>query len=273
MTHDVVSMLGKKSGVASSHKVTKPNVSKAVSLASLDAAGTKTPASSDAKPTTAGDILGRGALRKSAASRLLFDMRWHIDGLALIQNTPDPQKCLAAVGDSTTKTVKVALFDLDYTLVKTLTGARFPRGKDDWRWWNLTVVRKLHDTAKDHLVVIFTNQGAVVPKKDAKSYTNFIGRVNGLVAATKLGDDVVVYAAPKGNKSMPQPTRKPETGMWQALEKFVNDGGYTIDMENSYFVGDAAGRDDDHLDSDKVFAESVGIAFKTPEEEFTAQDP
>lgn len=43
--------------------------------------------------------------------------------------------------------------------------------------------------------------------------------------------------------------RKPATGMW---DRFVNDfnGGVDVDMEASFFVGDAAGRRGDHSDAD-----------------------
>ena len=242
MPRDILNMLGSKTTTTSS-KVTKP-VHKRHDVA---------------KPLNLGGV------------QSLFNKRWTIGrGVPIICNQPDPKQCLAAVADATSKQIKIALFDLDYTLVKTLTGARFPCDKEDWRWWNLGVAKRLNEIAKEYLVVIFTNQGAVVARKDAKLYTKFTQRVNGVVAATKLTEQVVVYAAPKNPDKL---TRKPEIGMWTALEQFVAENGYSIDKLRLYFVGDAAGRQGDHSDSDKVFAENVGIAFRTPEEEFTAQDP
>lgn len=194
---------------------------------------------------------------------LLFDRRWKISSSRhLISNLPKHNTLEA-------KSVKVALFDLDYTLVKTLTGARFPRGKDDWRWWNLGVAKQLEEYSKDHLVVIFSNQGAVVAKQEAKLYQNFIQRVNGVVAGTKL-ERVVVYAAPKNQDKL---MRKPDIGMWRELEEYLTKAGCKIDIEGLFFVGDAAGRPGDHSDSDKIFAENVGVKFKTPEEVFRDQDP
>ncbi|KAL8195415.1 hypothetical protein R6Q57_025818 [Mikania cordata] len=38
----------------------------------------------------------------------------------------------------------------------------------------------------------------------------------------------------------------------------------------SFYVGDAAGRIDDHSDADKKFAETIGLKFYLPEEYFDA---
>lgn len=44
--------------------------------------------------------------------------------------------------------VKVAFFDLDGTLIRTKSGAKFPKGADDWAFWSAGVcarVRQLHE--------------------------------------------------------------------------------------------------------------------------------
>ena len=50
----------------------------------------------------------------------------------------------------------------------------------------------------------------------------------------------------------------------------TNDISTTIDMKNSFFVGDAAGRKqlNDFADTDRKFAINVGCMFYTPEEYF-----
>ena len=47
---------------------------------------------------------------------------------------------------------------------------------------------------------------------------------------------------------------------------FVKD--FSIDKSESFFVGDALGRKGDWSDSDKVFAENIGIKYISPEEMF-----
>ena len=54
--------------------------------------------------------------------------------------------------------------------------------------------------------------------------------------------------------------RKPNTGAWQALKDDWNDG-MDIDISASFYVGDAAGRRTDHSDSDKAFAQALGLPF------------
>ena len=39
--------------------------------------------------------------------------------------------------------------------------------------------------------------------------------------------------------------------------------GIEVQLEESFFVGDAAGRSKDHDDCDKMFAHNIGIAFHT----------
>lgn len=65
--------------------------------------------------------------------------------------------------------------------------------------------------------------------------------------------------------------RKPNIGMYQVVERLYKEKGYEIDLPNSVFVGDAAGRvqskgrKKDHSNTDLQFALNVGIRFVTPE--------
>jgi len=65
--------------------------------------------------------------------------------------------------------------------------------------------------------------------------------------------------------------RKPNIGMFEVVEGVYRENGYEIDLDNSVFVGDAAGRLGgrgvlkDHGDTDYKFAFNVGLKFLTPE--------
>lgn len=121
-----------------------------------------------------------------------------------------------------------------------------------------------------YIIVIFSNQGGVVTKPDAKRYCYLKDRVEQI--ALDLGAPFWFYAATKEPKALPAGQvsfRKPATGMWMHFQKeFEQDGARELDFENSFFVGDAAGRPKDFSDSDLKFATSLGLKFYTPEEFF-----
>jgi bifunctional polynucleotide phosphatase/kinase len=70
--------------------------------------------------------------------------------------------------------------------------------------------------------------------------------------------------------------RKPAIGSWEHIRNKLFKG-CTIDMANSFYCGDAAGRpktatrSKDFSDSDIKFALNVGLKFHTPEELFLGQ--
>jgi len=73
--------------------------------------------------------------------------------------------------------------------------------------------------------------------------------------------------------------RKPNIGMFQVVQSLYRVKGYEIDLENSVFVGDAAGRlakakqqFRDHSNTDFKWAVNVGVQFLTPEEYFLGDE-
>ncbi|KAF9886227.1 hypothetical protein FE257_011950 [Aspergillus nanangensis] len=169
---------------------------------------------------------------------------------------------------------KVAAFDLDSTLVSTASGNTFPRNSSDWKWWHTTVPSRLRQLIEDgYYIVIISNQKKVSLQKeikggrsDSKSLTNFKERV--IAVMTDLDIPISVYAATQDDKY-----RKPRIGMW---EEFLDEYDFDvtgIDLTNSIFVGDAAGRPNDHSQVDRGFAVNARIPFKTPEEFFLDAAP
>ncbi|EFA06186.1 Bifunctional polynucleotide phosphatase/kinase-like Protein [Tribolium castaneum] len=184
--------------------------------------------------------------------------KWEeIDGRDLLIFTTDncePQSTIAA-------------FDLDGTLIKTKSGARFPKDPNDWVL-NINSIpqklQKLHD--KGHKIVILTNQSGL--SNDFSKVKGFKGKIEAIIA--KLSVPAQVFIAT--GKSI---YRKPAPGMWNVLSQSKN-GGLAIDIEKSFYVGDAAGREKnwapkknkDHSICDRLFALNVGLKFYTPEEYF-----
>ena len=67
--------------------------------------------------------------------------------------------------------------------------------------------------------------------------------------------------------------RKPSPVMWRLFCETLN-GELQIDEEESFYCGDAAGRiatetrKKDHSADDKIYAQTIGLTFHTPESLF-----
>lgn len=158
---------------------------------------------------------------------------------------------------------KIAAFDLDSTLVKTKKGGTFPTSGDDWKWLNNKILPKLQQLHKDNYqVIIFSNQGGIPAKDSSKRYVDFKSKIEQITK--ELDIPLLVYAATKVAKGNNDDYRKPNTGMFTHFTTSTK----SINLEESFFVGDAAGRKSDFSNSDIKFAENIGLKFYTPEKFF-----
>lgn len=148
----------------------------------------------------------------------------------------------------------IAAFDLDGTLVRTIHG-RFPKHDHDWAFLpNRIDILKAYHTA-GYTIVIFTNQNY----KGARIQLA-MDRINHIINALNIqGLNPWVLAA-----NMDNIYRKPNIGMWDVFIQYKHN----IDKTTSMYVGDAAGRPQDHSNSDLLFAQNIGIPFYTPEKIF-----
>lgn len=141
----------------------------------------------------------------------------------------------------------VAAFDLDDTIIRTIRG-KFPKDEHDWKFLpnRLYMLNKYKNDG--YTLAIFTNQ-----KYKGKKLVIALSRINNVITALlEYGINPYVYVATEDNMY-----RKPNVGMWT----FTN-------ISESFYVGDAAGRPQDHSDSDINFAKNIGLKFYTPEEIF-----
>ncbi|XP_034952150.1 uncharacterized protein F21D5.5 [Chelonus insularis] len=162
---------------------------------------------------------------------------------------------------------KIASFDMDGTLITTKSGAVFPKNTDDWKLLYPQIPKKLKELYdSDFKIVIFTNQNGVGTGKI--NLNDFKSKIEAVVK--KLGVPIQVFIATSKDHY-----RKPITGMWERLVKYNNDN-ININKDESFYVGDAAGRPKDwipkakkdHSSVDRLFAKNIGIKFYTPEEYF-----
>jgi len=100
---------------------------------------------------------------------------------------------------------------------------------------------------------------------DGKRATSVRARL--ALLATTLETPFQFYGATQMRENDVKKYRKGEIGMWRKMVAEHN-GGVAPDLKASFFVGDAAGRAQDHSAVDKEFAENVGVRFFVPEQMF-----
>ncbi|GAV60717.1 zf-PARP domain-containing protein/PNK3P domain-containing protein [Cephalotus follicularis] len=166
---------------------------------------------------------------------------------------------------------KIAAFDFDGCLAKTSVRRV---GPDAWSLMYPSIPEKLQRLYNDgYKLVIFTNESNIERWKNKRqsAVDSKIGRLNNFIKQVKVPIQVFI-ACGLGNSvgKAEDPFRKPKPGMWRIMEKHFNSG-ISIDMDQSFYVGEAAGRTDDHSDADSKFAQAIGLKFFVPEEYFDAQ--
>jgi len=138
---------------------------------------------------------------------------------------------------------RLAIFDFDWTLVKPQAGRKFPTKVADWEWLRPSVPEVVRRFAKDHQIVIVTDQSK--PWK--------LDQIKAVIAELGIVDHLTIVVGVK--------TQKPDPALF--LSAFPR-----YHKEKAFYVGDAAGRAGDWSDKDRKFAETIGVEFKTPEELF-----
>jgi len=152
-----------------------------------------------------------------------------------------------------------AAFDLDDTIIKTKSGKKFPRDREDWVFaYDNTkdILQKLDQT---YNIIIITNQ------KRLKKYElrdDFIEKIDAIVRALDIPINIYISTS-EGYY------RKPFTGLWVFIKSHPKSKS-----KKSFYCGDAAGREGnvgrkgDFAATDWMFAHNLKIKFMTPENIF-----
>eukprot|EP01147_Barroeca_monosierra_P003465 gene3465-8297_t len=172
-------------------------------------------------------------------------------------------------GEETIKNASIAGFDLDGTIITTKSGKRFPTGPADWKFCFDQVPKRLRSLYENHTkVVFFTNQAGLEKKKTKPS--DIKEKIEAIIE--QIGIPVTVLVCTGHNQF-----RKPSILLWEYFLEHCNRG--KLDISQSVFVGDAAGRikdwrpgaKKDFSCSDRMFAANIGVSFYTPEEYFLGE--
>jgi DNA polymerase beta len=182
-----------------------------------------------------------GGLVSAKAPDKKYSGKWH---------RPVPSLFLY-LSDGIESTGNIAAFDMDWTLARTVQGA-WPKSPSDIELLpnRISTLKQLRD--KGYTIVVFTNQKSTTDNKINFNYQ----RVNNFVQLVSE-IPIILMMAISDDKY-----RKPNPGMWETLVRMIPP------IKLAFYCGDAAGRPQDFSDSDRKFAENIGIPFYFPEQIF-----
>ena len=145
---------------------------------------------------------------------------------------------------------KIAAFDLDGTLITPKSNATFSKDINDWKLKDGKLKKKIETLVKQgYNFVIFSNQMGVsyrfITLKQIKTKFENIVR--------HIGQPCVALLATGQDGG-----RKPAIGM---LEFYRTINSTKLDLQKSFFVGDAMGRPKDHSAADLLFAFNCRMPF------------
>ena len=139
----------------------------------------------------------------------------------------------------------LAIFDVDWTIIKPKNGNTFPKNREDWQWLRDSVPKILKKYNREKFRIVFLTDQSKPWKIDM--IKDVIKELN-----------IPIICLIALNKEL----YKPNPNVF--LETFQNK----YDKNNSFYVGDAAGREGDWSDKDKITASKLEVKFYTPEEIF-----
>lgn len=149
---------------------------------------------------------------------------------------------------------KLAMFDLDNTLITTKKGKRFPVDENDWKFRFDNVMTKLKKLSENSFsIIIVSNQSGIAT--GIQTIKVWTAKLNKIVE--KMDLDIMVFCSIAHNKY-----RKPSPIFFH---NFILRKKFDIDYDESFYCGDACGRNGDFSDSDLKFALNCMLKFKTPE--------
>jgi bifunctional polynucleotide phosphatase/kinase len=162
---------------------------------------------------------------------------------------------------NTTNYTKIILFDLDNTIIKTKSGKIFPTSPYDWVLLYENIIQIINEIPATTIIGIISNQKGI---KSPELIVGWQTKLNNIMK--KITRINFVFASLKDDRY-----RKPMIGSWEYIKANLLQG-YDISSKDIIYVGDAAGREQDHTDTDIKFAQNLNFKFMIPERFFKQLD-
>lgn len=147
--------------------------------------------------------------------------------------------------------IKNLFFDLDGTLIKTVSGKQFPVSVTDFVI-RQEVLDKIMDYEGLDYIFIVSNQGGI-PRYVIEN--QFLAKIEAIRLFIEQYTGIcTIYEYATASHS--QRYRKPNIGMFEVIRST-----YNINPLESLMIGDASGKPGDFSDSDLQFAENCGMRY------------
>jgi bifunctional polynucleotide phosphatase/kinase len=148
----------------------------------------------------------------------------------------------------------IAAFDIDGTIITTKSNRVFPKDEFDWKFLYNTSINKLQEYYENNYCIIFiSNQGGLKSIEKKESWKRKME-----VIVKEINLPICIFASTENYIY-----RKPFPTIWKIIKSNTK-----ISKKNSFYCGDAAGREKDHNDTDYKFALNCKTSFMVPEECF-----
>lgn len=164
---------------------------------------------------------------------------------------------------------RLALFDIDGTLIVSRSGARWATDAEDWIWAHPNIPQVLQQRATaGWIVALVSNQQRAdvdpAPRQKIESVLVALEAALGWRPITLIATGPATL---KDKHKTTNPYRKPARGLYDIL--LVNLGLKTSDVTAVTMCGDAVGAEDPYppyrwTDSDRQFAANIGAKFERP---------
>ena len=144
---------------------------------------------------------------------------------------------------------KILMLDYDHTLVRPTGNHPFPKNVDDWQWLDPCIPGVIKSQyKKGYMILICTQQ--------SKSWK--LDQIRKVLEPL----DIPMFISVATEKADYKPSRV----IFDAVVSGTQQDKW--DRAASLMVGDALGRRGDWSDCDRMFAEALGVAWKSPEDFF-----